>query len=179
MKTISSRKSEVKSQVGHSQIRSELIETSPTSHRNLCFRVANSEIRNPTSSPKFPIWVCGPPSAPGAGDKGGFGIVQLWAAADLTLAFILHPPQNSKAHGPKPQWPWTQNPTGPKAQKFKGQSRGPTARRQQQQKKRPTTESRSRSLAARRETGHSRSWAAFKTGSTRTAQPFHSLPASN
>ena len=45
MKTISSRKSEVESQVGHSQIRNELIETSPTSHRNLCFRVANSEIQ--------------------------------------------------------------------------------------------------------------------------------------
>ena len=45
MKTISSRKSEVKSQVGCSQIRNELIETSPTSHRNLCFRVANSEIQ--------------------------------------------------------------------------------------------------------------------------------------
>ena len=45
MKTISSRKSEVKSQVGYSQIRNELIETSPTSHRNLCFRVANSEIQ--------------------------------------------------------------------------------------------------------------------------------------
>ena len=45
MKTISSRKSEVKSQVGYSQIRNELTETSPTSHRNLCFRVANSEIQ--------------------------------------------------------------------------------------------------------------------------------------
>ena len=45
MKTISSRKSEVESQVGYSQIRNELIETSPTSHRNLCFRVANSEIQ--------------------------------------------------------------------------------------------------------------------------------------
>ena len=45
MKTISSRKSEVKSQVGHSQIRNELIEASPTSHRNLCFGVANSEIQ--------------------------------------------------------------------------------------------------------------------------------------
>jgi hypothetical protein len=45
MKTISSRKSEVKSQVGHSQIRNELIETSPTSHRDLFFGVANSEVQ--------------------------------------------------------------------------------------------------------------------------------------
>ena len=51
MKTKSSRKSEVKSQVGYSQIRNELIETSPTSHRNLCFRVANSEIQLRTQSP--------------------------------------------------------------------------------------------------------------------------------
>jgi hypothetical protein len=57
METILSRKS----QVGHSQIRNELIETSPTSHRNLCFRVANSEIQL-TSSSKSPIWVCGPPN---------------------------------------------------------------------------------------------------------------------
>ena len=45
MKTLLSRNSEVKSQVGYSQIRNELIETSPTSHRNLCFEVANSEMR--------------------------------------------------------------------------------------------------------------------------------------
>ena len=51
MKTSSSRKSEVKSQVGYSQIRNELIETSPTSHRNLCFRVANSEIQLRAQSP--------------------------------------------------------------------------------------------------------------------------------
>jgi hypothetical protein len=44
MKTISSRKLEVKSQVGHSQIRNELIETSPTSHHNPCFGVANAEV---------------------------------------------------------------------------------------------------------------------------------------
>jgi hypothetical protein len=45
MKTNSSRKSEVESQVGYSQIRNELIETSPTSHRNRCFGVANSEVQ--------------------------------------------------------------------------------------------------------------------------------------
>ena len=45
MKTLLSRNSEVKSQVGYSQIRNELIEASPTSHRNLCFEVANSEVR--------------------------------------------------------------------------------------------------------------------------------------
>jgi hypothetical protein len=48
MKTISSRNPEAKAKpsgvagVGCSQIRNELTETSSTSHRNLCFRVANS-----------------------------------------------------------------------------------------------------------------------------------------
>ena len=51
MKTLLSRNSEVKSQVGYSQIRNELIETSPTSHRNLCFEVANSEMRFRAQSP--------------------------------------------------------------------------------------------------------------------------------
>jgi hypothetical protein len=46
IKTISSRKSEVKAKWGTTvRFGNELIETSPTSHRNLCFRVANSKVQ--------------------------------------------------------------------------------------------------------------------------------------
>jgi hypothetical protein len=47
---ILSRKLEVKSQVGCSKIRNGRIERSPTSHHNLCFEVANSEVRLQASS---------------------------------------------------------------------------------------------------------------------------------